>query len=167
MLAVGLSPDQAALMSKPLMEIPEAVLESTLDSEPESGLAAREQRYRVLQLMRLDPRPGLRRAVADMCANYLDAPWEAAPLLAELANDPEPTVREAVVRSMVSLLTHISQLDQPTLLAEWGTSPKEEVRSALAKALPFVPLGLGIPSARTLLAKDPSPEVSQAIVAST
>jgi hypothetical protein len=163
MIAAGLSQDQAAMITSPLIDIPEAVLEATFDGDLEPGAAAQEQQYRILQLMRLDPRPGLRRTVADACVGYWETPGKVAPLLAELARDSDPSVREAVIRSMAMLLTHMSPLDQPMILAEWATSPYEPVRLALAQALPSVPSGLGIPSARALLATDPSPDVCHAI----
>jgi hypothetical protein len=162
-IVVGLSQDQAAMITRPLIDIPEAVLEATLDGDHRPGLGAPDQQHRLLQLMRLDPRPGLRRTVADACAGYWDSPLKVAPLLAELARDSDNTVREAAVRSMAVLLKHTAPLEMPILLTEWATSTHEKVRLALAEALSYVPLGFGVPSVRTLLASDPSPAVCQAI----
>ncbi len=161
-LAVGLSPDKAMAISDSLAVVPEPVLESALDGEP-AGLAEREQRLLVLQLMRLDPRPGLRRAVADTCGGCADAPWEAAPLLAELAQDAEPEVRGAAARAMASLLQHAAPADRTALLDTWASHPQPGVRLALVQALACAPETVGLRTALDLLAEDPVREIRSAV----
>ncbi len=163
-LAVGLSPDKAIVISDSLAKVPEPVLESALDGEPK-GVAEREQRLLVLQLMRLDPRPGLRRAVADTCAGCAESPWEAAPLLSELAQDADSEVRGAAARAMASLLQHAAHADRTALLETWATHREPAVRLALVEGLACAPETVGLRTALDLLAEDPVAEVRSAVSA--
>ncbi len=84
--------------------------------------------------------------------------------LAQLARDPEPRVREAVVCTLCDLLRTLGGVARTCLVVEWATSIGSAMRMAIAHALQQPLPVVGARTALLYLSEDPDPGVRQATV---
>lgn len=162
LLVCGASAAAAADMGRELELVPEPVLVSLVD-DAEWSTCAEEDRLRLLRLLALDPRPGVRCEVATgLAARPLGWRQESETLLRDLARDADPGVRRVAAGALAAALRVMPQLDRPEVLEAWTSSTDERIRLAVARALAVSAGSLGGRTALAALERDPSKAVRDA-----
>jgi hypothetical protein len=165
-ISMGLSMSALAAapgLAQDLRRVPrEAVAEVIDEAEDDWGS---EDRQRLLRLLALDPRVEVRRQVVDSLT-LRPLGWDdvTAEMLARLAMDPNQGLREPVGRCLAAHLLRLRPLARTEVVAEWATDERADRRQVLAFALRRInDDGVGVRSAKELLAQDSSPAVRSAL----
>jgi hypothetical protein len=145
-----------------LVAVPDEVVETLL--EP-SELAAYDDadRWRVVRLAALDPRPSVRESVAAHLAEYdFGLGSETEELLQLLAHDPYPGVQRVLSASLGRLLWHMHPLDRCRIVTSLAADDDPRARFVIASALAWPFEALGARTALAVLSEDPSDDVRAA-----
>jgi len=144
-----------------LSDIPAHFVEELLEELDRGGWRPAD-RLRLCALLASDPRPRVRRRVAESLGGTGFSLASTQRLIEALVSDRCNSVRAAAADTLATLLREADELDQADLAWSWATSARRPLRLAIARALsmPFA-----LPAADLvieLLASDRSPEVCAA-----
>lgn len=177
-VTLGLTSSQLAAVAGDLAALPERQLAGAIeDFEGDADLPGDdasdadavpvgvedEARPRVLALLALDARPGVRRDVAvSLGVRPLLGP-DGEALLAQLALDPDGEVRRVVADDLATQLVALPPIARAEVVARWALDERAERRLALARALATAPVPaaaiLGGRSALAMLTRDDDAQV--------
>jgi hypothetical protein len=167
LIAGGLSASGASAVAADLRMIPERSIENVIEESEEPDWDAHD-RLHVLGLLALDPRPSVRLDVATSLTIKPEStlPDEAEALVGVLASDPDPEVQYAAAADLLALLTELPPLERTDLVCRWATDADPTKRLAVATALQAPIEVVGARTALEHLARDASPSIRAAAVAS-
>jgi len=161
-MAVVFSAGVAPMAAAELAQIPEELLESLIEPDELASIDETD-REQLLSVLALDTRASVRARTAislQFLSPQLTPRMER--MLAQLAADPAPGVRQVLAGVLGSVIARMPALDRTCLLCSWSTSPREHERYVIASALGWPFDAVGVRSALAALAGDSSLDVREA-----
>ncbi len=130
-----------------LARIPEELVADAVDDV--ADMPSAEERKDVLLLLAHDPRPNVRRRVAESAGDIArEFPIQALELVRRMASDASSSVRSGAATGLYRVLETVPSIQRLEISCQWAVSESPSERAALAAALG---LGARVPLADLMI----------------
>ncbi|MBN2530623.1 MAG: hypothetical protein JXR76_29820 [Deltaproteobacteria bacterium] len=163
--ALSTSPGISASMLPAMEDFPMNLVDGIIDEVGDSEMSSDEKR-KALSYIATDRRAEVRIRICEMLMNQMESRTMESfiPLLTQLSEDKDPSVRNELRRAVVATLEHADVLTRTDMVATLALSPSKNLRFILTTALKEDFFCLGVPSVLSILAEDSSVRVRRAVV---